>query len=86
MRTTPAGCASVCYDRNASCLPKGIAVEGHPPRECTGSSSSLVRELLSHLLISLSRLRAKWIISDLPLAGFSLASMKTIVRTAKLRG
>ena len=56
------------------------------PRQFTGSSSFLFRELLSHLLSSLTRLRAKQITSDLPLAGFSLVSMKTIVWTAWLRG
>jgi len=60
--------------RKVSCLPKRNCARRAFPRECTGSSSLMVRELLSHLLSSLTRLRAKQIISDLPLAEFSWAS------------
>jgi len=47
-----------------------------------GSSSLMFRELLSHLLNSLTRLRAKQIISDLPLAEFSWASWRATARRA----
>jgi len=78
--TTPAGSASVGYDRKVSCLPKRNCARRASLRECAGSSSLMFRELLSHLFSFLTRLRAKQIVRDLPLAEFSWASWRATAR------